>query len=128
MASNQVLVRNDVPKELTWRLEDIFATDALWEEEYKEVAELAKKAPSYAGTVKNGADALAAVLTYHDEIYERAMKLYTYAHMRNDQDTTNSFYQDMNSRIQTLATSISAAPSFLTPEILCVRTCHRDFF
>ncbi len=38
--------------------------------------------------------------------------------MRYDQDTTNSVYQDMNSRIQTLATSISAALSFLTPEIL----------
>ncbi|MFJ8457817.1 oligoendopeptidase F [Lysinibacillus xylanilyticus] len=116
--SNKVLLRNEVPEELTWRLEDIFATDALWEEEYKEVAEISKKAPSYAGTLKNGANALLAVLTYHDDIYERTMKLYTYAHMRNDQDTTNSSYQDMNSRIQTLATSISAALSFLTPEIL----------
>jgi len=116
--SNKVLLRNEVPEELTWRLEDIFATDALWEEEYKEVAEISKKASSYAGTLKNGANALLAVLTYHDDIYERTMKLYTYAHMRNDQDTTNSSYQDMNSRIQTLATSISAALSFLTPEIL----------
>jgi len=118
--SNQVLVRNEVPEELTWRLEDIFATDTLWEEEFKEVAELAKKASSYAGTLKNGAQALLAALQYHDHIYERAMKLYTYAHMRYDQDTTNSFYQDMNSRIQTLATSISAGLSFLTPEILAL--------
>lgn len=116
--SNKVLLRDEVPEELTWRLEDIFATDALWEEEYKEVVEISKKASSYAGTLKNGANALLAVLTYHDDIYERTMKLYTYAHMRNDQDTTNSSYQDMNSRIQTLATSISAALSFLTPEIL----------
>ncbi len=116
--SNQILVRNEVPEELTWRLEDIFANDAQWEEEYKEVAEIAKKAPSYKGTLKNGADALLAALTYHDHIYERTMKLYTYAHMRYDQDTTNSSYQDMNSRIQTLATSISAALAFLTPEIL----------
>ena len=43
MASNQILVRNEVPEELTWRLEDIFATDALWEEEYKEVGEMAKR-------------------------------------------------------------------------------------
>ena len=26
--SNQVLVRKEVPEELTWRLEDIFVTDA----------------------------------------------------------------------------------------------------
>ncbi|GLC87740.1 oligoendopeptidase F [Lysinibacillus piscis] len=118
MASNEVLVRNEVPEELTWRLEDIFATDAAWEEEFTAVSALAKKASNYAGTLNDGADALLAVLVYHDHIYERAMKLYTYAHMRYDQDTTNSFYQDMNSRIQTLATNISAALSFLTPEIL----------
>ncbi|MCS1383922.1 oligoendopeptidase F [Lysinibacillus sphaericus] len=116
--SNRVLMRNEIPVELTWRLEDIFATDTLWEEEFKKVAELSKEASSYAGTLKNGADALLAVLTYYDKIYQRTMRLYTYAHMRYDQDTTNSFYQDMNSRIQTLATNISAALSFLTPEIL----------
>jgi len=66
--SNQILVRNEVPKELTWRLEDIFASDALWEEEFKEVAELAKKASSFAGTLNNGAQALLAALQYHDHI------------------------------------------------------------
>lgn len=50
--SNQVLMRNEIPEELTWRLEDIFATDAQWEEELKEVAAFAKEAPSYAGTLK----------------------------------------------------------------------------
>ena len=118
--SNQVLLRNEVPEDLTWRLEDIFATDALWEEEFKEVAAFAKKASSYTGTLGNGAEALLEVLTYYDEIYGRAMKLYTYAHMRYDQDTTNNFYQDMNSRIQTLATNISTALSFITPEILAL--------
>lgn len=118
--SNQVLMRNEVPEDLTWRLEDIFATDALWEDEFKEVTAYAKKASSYAGTLGNGAEALLEVLTYYDDIYGRAMKLYTYAHMRYDQDTTNNFYQDMNSRIQTLATNISTALSFITPEILAL--------
>ena len=65
--SNQVLVRKEVPEELTWRLETSFVTDAAWEEELKEVAELAKQAPSYAGTLNNGAEALLA-LQYHDHI------------------------------------------------------------
>ncbi|MEG0259675.1 MAG: oligoendopeptidase F [Lysinibacillus sp.] len=116
--NNKVLVRSEVPEELTWRLEDIFETDNLWEQEFKEVSVLAEKAASFVGTLKAGANALLAALTYHDEIYSRAMKLYTYAHMRSDQDTANNFYQSMNSRIQTLAAKISAELSFLTPEIL----------
>ena len=55
-----------------------------------------------------------------DEIYNRMMKLYSYAHMRYDQDTTNSVYQAMDSRMKSLAAKISASLSFLTPEILAM--------
>ncbi len=37
-------------------------------------------------------------LQYEDEISMRLGKLYTYAHMRYDQDTTNSVYQALNDR------------------------------
>ncbi len=55
---NKVLTRDEVKVEETWRLEDIFATDEAWEQEYKEVEELSEKAESYKGTLGNGADAL----------------------------------------------------------------------
>src|SRR5690606_17294610 len=70
------------------------------------------------GKLKEGAEALFEVLTYKDELSERLRRLYTYSHMRYDQDTTNSKYQAMDSRIKTLYAKVSAGLSFLTPEIL----------
>ena len=40
---NKVLTRDEVKVEETWRLEDIFATDDEWEQEYKEVEALSEK-------------------------------------------------------------------------------------
>src|SRR5690606_10259395 len=53
-----------------------------------------------------------------DEVSNRFSKLYTYAHMRYDQDTTNSFYQAMNGKADNLLTQLSSKMSFITPEII----------
>lgn len=116
--AEQVLKRDEVPTELTWKLEDIFETNEAWEQEYKELAELAAKSESYQGKLQNGADALLEVLTYKDEVSQRLMKLYTFSHMRYDQDTANSTYQAMDSRAKSLLAKVSTGLSFLTPEIL----------
>ncbi|MFC6038077.1 oligoendopeptidase F [Paenisporosarcina macmurdoensis] len=117
---NKILTRSEVPTELTWKLEDIFSSDDAWESEYKEVSELAGKADAFKGTFENGAQALYDALAYKDEVSERIYRLYTYSHMRYDQDTTNSHYQAMDSRIKTLLVKVSTGLSFMTPEILAL--------
>lgn len=116
--ADTLLMRNEVPVELTWKLEDIFDTDGAWEQEFKDVALLAEKSSSFQGTLSKGPDALYQVFTFKDELVQRLHKLYTYAHMRYDQDTTNSTYQAMDSRIKSLYAKVSTGLSFLTPEIL----------
>lgn len=112
--------RSEVPVELTWRLEDIFATDEEWEKEFKQLQQEIPKAEQYKGKLGESADQLYAYLKLEDEIWNRLGKLYTYAHMRYDQDTTNSFYQGLNSRAENLATQASSAMSFAVPEILTI--------
>lgn len=118
--AEKLLLRDEVPAELTWKLEDIFESNDVWEQEFKEVAALAEKAGSYQGKLQEGAEALYEVLVYKDELLQRLQKLYTYSHMRYDQDTTNSTYQAMDSRIKSLYAKVSTGLSFLTPEILAL--------
>lgn len=115
---NKILTREEVAEHLTWKLEDIFASNDTWEKEFQDVAELAQKASSFQGTVGNSAEALLAILTYRDELTSRLRKLHAYAHMRHDQDTANSTYQAMDSRIKSLYVKVSTELSFLIPEIL----------
>ncbi len=115
---NKILTREEVEEHLTWNLEDIFPDDASWDKEFQEVSALSKKASSFQGTIGNGAESLLAVFTYQDELTRRLRKLYTYAHLKHDQDTANGTYQAMESRISSLFTKVSTELSFVVPEIL----------
>ncbi|OCS93644.1 oligoendopeptidase F [Caryophanon latum] len=116
--AKDVLLRQDVPEELTWRLEDIFPTDDAWNEEFEAITALVEQAATYEKRLANSADEFLAVLQYSEEVSSRLQKLYVYAHMRNDEDTTNSTYQALESRANALASKASAALSFITPEIM----------
>jgi oligoendopeptidase F len=112
--------REEIPVERTWKLEDIFTTDEEWE---NELANLKEKVPAfekYQGKLGESADRLYELLQLQDEVSERIGQLYTYAHMRYDQDTTNSFYQELNAKAENLITKVSSAMSFIVPEILTI--------
>ncbi|CAM3098829.1 oligoendopeptidase F [Filibacter tadaridae] len=118
---NKLLTRDEVKVEETWRLEDIFATDEAWDKEYADIEAFLGKAESFKGTLGNGAEALFEALTYRDSVSERLRRLYTYSHLKTDQDTTNSFYQAMDSRAKTLLVKASTALSFFLPELLSIK-------
>lgn len=114
--------RSEIPEERTWRLEDIFKTDEEWEKEFERLKKDIPRIENYQGKLADSADSLYEALTVQDEIAERLGKLYTYAHMRYDQDTTNSFYQAMNGKADNILTIASSAMSFIVPEILSIET------
>lgn len=122
MTSNTTALpkRNEVPKELTWDLEDIYATDEDWEREFTEVKEMLPTLEKYRGKLGESAESLYKLLQFQDEITVKLGKLYTYAHMRYDEDTTNSFYQGLNDRAGQLLSIVSNASSFVTPELLAI--------
>ncbi|HLQ71596.1 MAG TPA: oligoendopeptidase F [Bacillota bacterium] len=119
-ATKELQKRSDVPKELTWNLEDIFATDEDWENALKELKKELPKIKEFQGKLGDSAETLLNMLKMQDELGEKLGKLFTYAHMRNDQDTTNSFYQELNTKAENVLTKASSLMSFIVPEILSV--------
>ncbi|WP_053220354.1 oligoendopeptidase F [Virgibacillus senegalensis] len=117
-ANKELQSREQVPLEKTWRLEDIFVIDEEWEKELEAVKNKLPEFKNYQGKVSDSADTLYSLLKLQDEVSERLGKLYTYAHMRYDQDTTNSLYQALNAKAENLLTQASSAMSFIVPEIL----------
>lgn len=112
--------RSEIPTEEKWNLEDIFATDEDWEKTFDAVKEQLPQMDKYRGKLGESADMLSGVLHLEDEITLKLGKLYTYAHMRSDEDTANSFYQGLNDRAAGLATRVGSALSFVVPEILAI--------
>lgn len=113
-------LRSELKAEDTWRLEDIFENDEAWETEYKEVQGLIPGIQAFQGKLAESAATLYEALQYQDKLMLRLGKLYTYAHMRYDQDTTNSFYQGLDDRIKSLYTQASSALAFIVLELLLI--------
>ncbi|OHX48982.1 oligoendopeptidase F [Cytobacillus oceanisediminis] len=110
--------RNEISPEDTWRLEDIFPSDEDWDKEYNEVQKLIPNAGKYQGRLGESAETLYEALQFQDHILSRLGKLYTYAHMRYDQDTTNSFYQSMDDKIKNLYSEAASVLAYIVPELL----------
>ncbi len=117
---NQLPERKEIPVEDTWRLEDIFATDQAWEDEFKNIQDSLPKGEQYRGKLGESADVLWDALQFQDEMTERLGRLYTYSHMRYDQDTGNTFYQGMDDRAKNLYSQASSTFSYIVPEILSI--------
>ena len=120
--------REEVPEELTWDLTTIFATDDLWEEEFTKLQNEIPKMKDFQGKLAESANTLYELFTFQDNISERLGKLYTYAHMRYDEDTTNAFYQAMNQKAETLLTLASSNMSYIVPEILQIEEAKIQSF
>lgn len=118
--TKELQTRDMVPEEKTWRLEDIFATDEAWEKEFESLKQEIPTFETYQGKLAQSADELYGLFKLQDELSERFGKLYTYAHMRYDQDTANAFYQALNAKAANLLTIASSAMSFIVPEILAI--------
>ncbi len=118
MSSKQVLTRDQVPVHLTWDTTVIYPSDDAFEAAFKACAEQVTKAASFKGTLASSAQALKAALEYRNELVKQIEQLYTYSHLRSDEDTANAFYQGLQSRARSLYAQIAEALSFYDTELL----------
>ena len=116
--NDRLLKRDEVATELTWRLEDIYANEDLWEKELAEAKELAGKISAYAGHLADSAQGFYDALRLYDDCSLKLDRVSGYSFMRQDQDTGDSHYQSLELKVQSAAVRISEELAFMEPEIL----------
>ena len=128
MNNNKVLKRDEISDEYKWNLEDMFASDELWEEEYEQTKELCNKIASYQGKLTESAATLLAYFQDTDEADYHLERIYVYANERYHQDTAVSQYQGYASRADSLMVMAESSSAFAEPEILEVSEETIDAF
>ena len=109
--------RNEVPQRDTWKLEDIFATDALFSETLAAIKEEIPPFKSYEGNLLRSGNVLFEFLKAQDHLAQEVNKLYVYSHMRLHQDGQNALYQDFANQTELLSVQLSEALAFVQPEL-----------
>ena len=112
--------RNEIEEKYTWDLSTIFPTDEAFEVELAQVSEEVKKAASLAGHLLDSADSLLTTTEIQLDLMRRIEKLYSYAHMKNDQDTRVAKYQEYQAKGMTLYSEFGQSFAFYEPEFMAI--------
>ncbi len=120
--------RDEIPVEFTWNLESIFSTNEEWERDFQTLQQRLPELEAVAGTLSHSGQALLTVLQKRDELSKELERLYVYASMRKDEDTTNSTYQGMADRAVQLYVRLSTIAAYIEPEILALPQDKLDRF
>lgn len=112
-------VRSEMDEVYLWKLEDIYETNDAWEADFAKAKEAVKTLGELRGTLSTAKGLLNAENTL-TALMQTVETLYTYAHMRRDEDNGNTTYQALNDRAESLLVEFSAEIAFFSPELLSV--------
>lgn len=120
MSENELRKRSEIPVEDTWKLEDMYETDEVWEQEYDKVLSLCKEIEQFAGTLGASGANLLSYFTKVDELDYYLGRVIVYSNQRSHQDTAVAKYQGYASNATHAAAEASSACSFAEPELLAI--------
>ena len=110
--------RNEIEEKYTWDLSTIFPTDEDFETELAQVSEELKNASNLAGHLLDSAESLLTTTEIQLDLMCRIEKLYSYAHMKNDQDTRVAKYQEYQAKGMTIYSEFGQTFAFYEPEFM----------
>ena len=117
MTKKTIPERKDIPNDHKWDLTPLFDSDDSWEALFTEIEKELSLYQQYKGRLGESAAVLSEAVQFHLSVSRRIENLYTYAHLKNDEDKSNQFYMGLFQRAANLYTRSAEMASFVTPEI-----------
>ena len=110
--------RSHIDEKDQWDLSTVFATDDAWEAELASLDGDLENAKAYKGRLTASSNDLLAITESYLSLSRRLEKLYVYASMKNDQDTTVAKYQEYQAKATAIYAKFSEIFAFYEPELM----------
>ena len=110
--------RNEINDKYKWKLEDIFESEKAWLTAYDNVSIKVGDIKKYSGKFTKSSTGFLQCIKDIYILASNVNKIFVYAYMKRDEDSTNSSAQEMAGKADILATEFSAATAFFEPELL----------
>ena len=114
MASN----REDFKDIYKWNTKDLFENDLMALKELSFVNNEIDKLKEYENHILDSSDSLLDLLELDTEISKKLERVFIYAHINNDADTTNVVYQEIFGKAKNVYAKYFETTAFIVPEIL----------
>jgi len=112
--------RSEIDEKYKWNLEEIYVDDAAWEGDYEKVEALVPEVAAYQGRLGESGETLLAFHQKSEEMNRLFDRLFAYAYLAGDRDARVSHYQGLRDRARGLAVQVSAALSWVEPELIAI--------
>ena len=120
--------REEIPTQDKWAIEDLYPTDAAWEQALSELEAKGKELAAFSGRLAESGQVLYNYLRQMEQTNVLAERLANYCMRKADEDTRNATYQSMKGKFMGAYVAISASTSFETPEIMAISEDMLDSF
>ena len=116
------ILRKDVIKKDCWNVSALYPSLKAWEKDFATLtrhtqAPFFPELLKYRSTLKKGVKTIQTVLELYFSLDRHLSKLYTYAHLRHDEDLTNDACKQIYDKIITLYHTFAEEASWLQPEL-----------
>lgn len=112
-----IQTRHEIPARDCWDLSPLFSSIQAWEDLYQDLENRIAGYDNFREHLQDSFDTFKACLDFDHAMSRDLEKIYTYAHLRNDEDKTNNEADSLFQRAMNLYTRISDASSFMVPQI-----------
>ena len=128
MTTQTIPARQDGAVDDQWDLTPLFNSDAAWGQTFDIVQKDLEAYAGYKGRLGESAEVLREVIAFDLDLSRRLDRLYTYAHLKNDEDQSNQDYLGMYQRAVSLYSRAAELSSFMAPEIMAVDAATMEAF
>ena len=122
------LDRGEISEQSQWDLSGLYSSHEEWNKDLEALEGDVPKYDNFRGTLSQSFIKLKECLEFDMNISRRLEKLYTFAHLKNDEYKTNSFYQGNFEKSMRLVNEAARASSFIRPEIMAIPEEQIDQF
>jgi len=126
--ADRILDRNEIAKEYTWALEDLYPDIPAWERDLTKLRELVDTIPMYRGKLCTDSKMLLNYMRLNDEISILCDSLANYAQRKSDEDTRISEHQGLVAKLMTEFTRAGELSDFEAPELLSISDADMESF
>jgi oligoendopeptidase F len=120
MTGKTIPDRSHIDDAHKWDLTPLFESDESWEQLFAEIETELASYEQYRGHLKDSAGLLKEALEFHLDLTRKLERVYTYAHLKSDEDKSDQHYQGFHQKALNLFTRASETASFMTPEIQAI--------
>lgn len=111
-------LRSEIDNKYKWDLSSIYKTDEEFLSDINKLHSKINNIKKYKNTIMDNAENLYNCLKLECELSMQLDKLHTYAHLKEDEDTTNTKYQKYYGLVINLYSEYSKVTSFITPTLM----------